>query len=136
MVKRFKHRFYTRQLLVWILMNLDIVVTVLDLMTILNFCVQAVIGIKRFFGTDMSSSVHVNNKKKDILVLGEGPTEGLHDNTLTAEVKYPINFTEPGKRFALSLHYIGSNSFLFVNAVKCTSLKKTFRSKTISIVSR
>ena len=26
------------------------------------------------FGTDMSSSVHVDNKKKDILILGSGPT--------------------------------------------------------------
>ena len=25
------------------------------------------------FGVDMSSSVHINNKKKDILVLGKGP---------------------------------------------------------------
>ena len=29
------------------------------------------------FGVDMSSSVHVNNKKKYILILGEGPTQGL-----------------------------------------------------------
>ena len=26
------------------------------------------------FGVDMSSSFHVDNKKKDILVLGKGPT--------------------------------------------------------------
>ena len=37
-----------------------------------------------FFGADMSSSVHINNKNKDILILGEGPTQGLDDNTLTA----------------------------------------------------
>ena len=29
------------------------------------------------FGVDMSSSVHVDNKKKDILILGKGPTQGL-----------------------------------------------------------
>ena len=45
------------------------------------------------FGTDMSSSVHIDNKNKDILILGEGTTQGLDDTTLTAEVKYPINFT-------------------------------------------
>ena len=28
------------------------------------------------FGVDMSSSVHVDNKRKDILILGEGPTQG------------------------------------------------------------
>ena len=31
----------------------------------------------------MSSSVHIDNKGKDILILGEGPTQGLHDTTLT-----------------------------------------------------
>ena len=29
------------------------------------------------FGADMSSSIHIDNKKKDILVLGRGPTQGL-----------------------------------------------------------
>ena len=28
------------------------------------------------FGVDMSSSVHVDDKKKYILILGEGPTQG------------------------------------------------------------
>ena len=35
----------------------------------------------------MSSSVHVDNKKKDIFILGEGPKKGLDDTTLTAEKK-------------------------------------------------
>ena len=39
------------------------------------------------FGTDMSSSVHIGNKKKDILVLDEGSTQGLDDTTLTVEKK-------------------------------------------------
>ena len=29
------------------------------------------------FGVDMSSSSHIDNTKKDILVLGKGPTQGL-----------------------------------------------------------
>ena len=41
----------------------------------------------------MSSSVYVDNKGNDILILGEGPTQGLDDITLKAEAKYPINFT-------------------------------------------
>ena len=57
------------------------------------------------FGADLRSSVHVNNKGNDILILGEGPTQGLDDTTLTAEAKHPINFTQSGKRFVLSLHY-------------------------------
>ena len=63
------------------------------------------------FGTDMSSSVHIDNKNKDISILREGPSQGLDDTTLTAEAIYPINFTQPNKRFALSLHCNGSNSF-------------------------
>ena len=41
----------------------------------------------------MSSSVHADNNGKDILILGKGPTHTLNDTTLTAEGKYPINFT-------------------------------------------
>ena len=45
------------------------------------------------FGVDMSFSAHIDNKKKDILVLGIGPTQGL-EHTLTAEKMYSVNFTE------------------------------------------
>ena len=37
------------------------------------------------FGVDMSSSGHIDNKKKDILVLVKEPTQGL-EHTLTIEV--------------------------------------------------
>ena len=47
----------------------------------------------------MSSSVHIDNKNKYILILDERPTQGLDDTTLIAESKYPINVTQPGKRF-------------------------------------
>ena len=66
----------------------------------------------------MGSSVDIDNKGKDILMLGEGSMQGLDDTILTAEAIYTINFTQPNKRFVLSLHYNGSNSFLFVNATK------------------
>ena len=75
------------------------------------------------FAADMSSSVHIDNKNKAILILGEGPTRELDHTTLTAEAKYPINFTQPNKRFVLSLHYNDSNSFLFVNATKIYQFK-------------
>ena len=42
----------------------------------------------------MSSSVHIDNKRKDILILGKGPTQGLDYTKLTAEKEYSINFTE------------------------------------------
>ena len=75
------------------------------------------------FGADMSSSVQIGNKNKDTLILGEGPTQGSHDPTLTAEAKYPINFTQSGRRFVLSLYYNGSNRFLSVNATKIYQFK-------------
>ena len=62
------------------------------------------------FGADMSSSVHAD-KRKDISILGEGPTQGLDDTTLTAEAKYSINFTQSGKNFVLTLHYNESKYF-------------------------
>ena len=75
------------------------------------------------FGDDMSSSVFIGNRKKDILTLGDGPIQGLDDATLTAKAKYSINFTESSRNFCLSFHYNGSNSFLFVNATKIYQFK-------------
>ena len=59
----------------------------------------------------MSSSVHIDNKKKYVLILGIDPTQGLHDITLTAEAQYSINFSRSNRKFCLSQHYNGSNSF-------------------------
>ena len=72
----------------------------------------------------MSSSVYIDSKNKDILILGEGPAQILDDTILTAEAKYSINFTQSGKRFALSLHHNGSGSFLLVNVTKISSKQK------------
>ena len=63
------------------------------------------------FGVDNNSSVHIDGRNKNILVLGEGPTQASDNAAIPAECEYPINFTESGKRFVLSLHYNGSNSF-------------------------
>ena len=65
----------------------------------------------------MSSSAHIDNKKKDILVLEKGPTQGL-EHTLTAEKMYSINFTVTKKKFCLSLHYNGADSYLLVMVKK------------------
>ena len=62
----------------------------------------------------MSSSAHIDNKKKVILVLGKVPTEGL-EHALTAEKMYSINFRVTKKKFCFSLHYNRANSYLFVN---------------------
>ena len=74
------------------------------------------------FGGDISSSTHIDNKKKDILVLGKGPTQGL-EHTLTAEKMYSINFTVTKKKFCLSLHYNEANSYLFVNGTEIYKFK-------------
>ena len=76
------------------------------------------------FVADMSSSVHIDHKNKNILIFSEGQTQRLDDTTLTAEAKYPINFAQSGKRFVLILHYNGSNNFLFVSATKYINSKK------------
>ena len=68
----------------------------------------------------MSSSVHADDKNKDILILGEGPTQ---DTTLTVEDTYPINFTQPRKSFLLILHFNRSCSSLLVDAAKIYQFK-------------
>ena len=74
------------------------------------------------FEVDMSSSAHIDNKKKDILILGKGPTQGL-EHILTAKKMYSINFTVTKNKFCLSLHYNGANSYLFVNGTEIYKFK-------------
>ena len=53
----------------------------------------------------------IDGRNRNILVLGEGATQGLDNATITAEAKYPVSLTESGK------------SFLFVHAVKMCQFK-------------
>ena len=75
------------------------------------------------FGVDISSSVHVDNKGKDILALGKGSTQGLGEHSLTVEKIYSISFSATKRRSCLSLHYNGANSYLFVNGVEIMKFK-------------
>ena len=70
----------------------------------------------------MSSSTKTNNRKKGILILVKGPTQGL-EHTLRAEKMYSINFTVTGKKFCLSLHYNGASSYFFVNDTEIIKFK-------------
>ena len=70
----------------------------------------------------MSFSTHIGNEKKDILVLRKGPTQVL-EHSLTAEKMYSINFTVTKKKFSLSLHYNGANSYLFENGTEIYKFK-------------
>ena len=51
------------------------------------------------FGADMSSSLHINNKKKDIFILDIGPKQGLDATALTAGAKDSTNFSRSNKYF-------------------------------------
>ena len=62
--------------------------------------------------------MHIDNKKKDTLIFGKGPTQGLDNITLKVEAQYSNTFSRSNRKFCLSLHYDGSDGFLFVNATK------------------
>ena len=70
----------------------------------------------------MSSSTKIDNRKKDSLILGKGPAQGL-EHTLSAEKMYSINFTVTGKKFCLSWHYNGAISYLFVNGTNIIKIQ-------------
>ena len=67
------------------------------------------------FGADTSFSKHANNKTNNIYVMGKDFIQGINDTTIYAEKMFYRNFTDPGHKFVLSLHYNGDNSYLFVN---------------------
>ena len=62
--------------------------------------------------------------------MGDGLTQGINDTTIYVEKNYFRNFTDPGKKFVLSLNYNGDNSYLFVNGRQ--ELK--FKAKTDQLV--
>ena len=86
------------------------------------------------FGADKSFSSHERNRQNEIYVLGKdfiqgvtivGPTRS--GTAIYAEKVYKHNFAEPKKKFVLSLHYNGDNSYLFVNGGEELKFKaKTF----------
>ena len=75
------------------------------------------------FRADMNSSIHIDNNRKDTLILGKDPTQGLGEHSLTAEKMYSINFSKDNIKFCLSLHYNGANSYLFVNGTEIIKFK-------------
>ena len=70
----------------------------------------------------MNSSTKIDNRKKDILILGKRPTQGL-EHTFSAKKLYSINFTKKNIKFCLSLHCNGANSYLFVNSTETIKFK-------------
>ena len=100
-------------------------VMVLDFMQVHNFHGQTVNRVKILLFLELIIVLLCMFiiENKNILVFGEGPTQGLDDTTITGEVKYPINFTRSGRGSVLSLHYNESNSFLFFNSVNIYQFK-------------
>ena len=62
-------------------------------------------------------------KKNNILVLSKGFTQGVNDTAIDVEKLYSINFTENNKKFCLSLHYNGANSYLLGNGTEIHKFK-------------
>ena len=77
----------------------------------------------------MSSPVHVDNKKKNILILGKAPAPGL-EHTLTAEKMYSISFTVIGKSFVEAFiimeQMIVVNNTCLLMVEKLINLKQKF----------
>ena len=78
----------------------------------------------------MSSSIHATNRANNIYVMDKGLIQGIYDTALYAEKNYWRNFTDPGKKYIISLHYNGDDSYLFVNGRQ--GLK--FKAKTHQLV--
>ena len=82
------------------------------------------------FGVDMSFSAHTTNRANHIYLMGDGLTQGINDTTLYVEKNYRRNFMDPGKKFIISLHYNGDETYFFVNGRQ--ELK--FKAKTDQLV--
>ena len=67
------------------------------------------------FGVDMSFSTHATNRANHIYLMVDGLTQGINDTTIYVEKNYWRNFTDPGKKFIISLHYNGDKIYFFVN---------------------
>ena len=67
------------------------------------------------FAVHENSVIHSNNKANNIFIMGDGFAQVINDTTLYAEKIYSQNFTAVNKKFVLSLHYNGDDSYLFVN---------------------
>ena len=67
------------------------------------------------FGVHENSVIHSNDKANNIFIMGDEFVQGINDTTLYAEKIYSQNFAAVNKKFVLSLHYNGDDSYLFVN---------------------
>ena len=78
------------------------------------------------FVVDLNSSIHVDNKGKDILIIGKRPTQRLGEHSLTSEKMYLINLSKGNIRFYLSFHTMEQIVICLVMAQKLLNLKQSF----------
>ena len=57
--------------------------------------------------------MHADNRKKDILVLGEGTTDGLDITAATVKDKYSVNITTSRKKICLKNVYTAMPQMIF-----------------------
>ena len=82
------------------------------------------------FGVDLSNSGHATNRTQNTLILGEALVQKINDTTIYSEQAYSLKFSIENKTFFLSLHYNGSDSYLFVNGKQVIRFKpKTLKLK-------
>ena len=75
------------------------------------------------FNCDLSNSTHLNNRQNHFLILSRSLAEELNGVTLYTEKMHSPNFSVKNKTFVLSLHYNGSNSYLFTNGKEFIKFK-------------
>ena len=73
------------------------------------------------FGVAISSSAHIDNKKKDVLILGKGPTQRLDDAMLTTEAQNSIDFSRSNRKFCIIM---GATGFYLLMLQKYINSKK------------
>ena len=74
------------------------------------------------FGVNMNSSVHVDNKGRDIFILEICPTQRLGEHSLTAEKMYSVNFTDHRKKCACII--MGQTVIYLLTAQNLLNLKQ------------
>ena len=102
-----------------------LVVMVMNLMHVHNFHYRIVnvVEMLLFLAWTIVHQRMLIIEKKDIIILGEGSTDGLEDTAITTEAEYFVHITKSRKKIYLSLCYNAVNSFLFANDVKVYQFK-------------
>ena len=102
--------------------------------TSLNFSVNDKQGKNvTIFSVDNSLSLHTDNRKDDIIVLGEGSAGGLDDTTITVQAKYSVSITKFRKKILQVYTKMQPTVFLYANSSISAVLIKIFQKTLQSI---